>query len=172
MDSPGTHETGHPRIQAQGTKWFHSGGSTVDRVLALDILAQKRREEFWQPLYVAYVDLKAAFDSIDRNALYQLLRIVGVPEKLLSLFCSMYTGTISCVRCEGETGLWFNIDSRVRQGCVLAPDTFAVGIDRAVGRTAARAMFGVSVGESSFTDFSSPMMLLFFLNCLTCYSLL
>ena len=36
---------------------------------------------------------------------------------------------------------------------MLAPDSFAVGIDRAVGRTVARAMFGVSIGEFSFTDF-------------------
>ena len=36
---------------------------------------------------------------------------------------------------------------------MLAPDSFDVRIDRAVGRTAARAMFGVSIGESSFTDF-------------------
>jgi hypothetical protein len=107
---------------------FTPGRSTVDRVLALNTLAQKRRE-FRKSLYVAYVDLKAAFDSFDRHVLFNLLRIVGVPGKLVSLFRALYTGTISCVRCDGMLSDWFTIDSGVRQGCVLAPDSFAMGID-------------------------------------------
>lgn len=39
------------------------------------------------------------------------------------------------------------------QVCTLAPDSFAVGIDRAVGRTVTRALFGVSISEAPFTCF-------------------
>jgi hypothetical protein len=131
---------------------FTPGRSTVDRILTLNLLAQKRRE-FRQPLYAAYVDLKAAFDSIVREALYKLLKIAGIPDKLILLFRGLYTDTISCVRCEGDTSGWFRIRSGVRQGCILAPDMFDVAMDRVVGRTVARAMPGADIGEATFTDF-------------------
>jgi Reverse transcriptase (RNA-dependent DNA polymerase) len=131
---------------------FTPGRSTTDRVLALNLLAQKRRE-FRQPLYAAYIDLKAAFDSIDRDVLYKLLKIIGIPEKLILLLRGLYSDTLSCVRCEGENSSWFAINSGVRQGCVLAPDMFDVGMDRVVGRAVARAMPGASIGDASFTDF-------------------
>ena len=78
-----------------------SGRSTVDRILALCVLAQTR-QEYRQPLYAAYIDLKAAFDSVDRDALFKLLEIIGIPLKLIRLFRGLYTETVSCVRCEGE----------------------------------------------------------------------
>ena len=48
---------------------FTPGRSTVHRILTLNILAQTRRE-FHKPLFAAYVDLKAAFDSVDRQILW------------------------------------------------------------------------------------------------------
>jgi len=48
---------------------------------------------------------------------------------------------------------WFTIDSGMMQGSVLAADFFAVGINRAIGRTVACTMFGVSSRDSLFTDF-------------------
>jgi len=44
---------------------FTSGRSTMDAILALRLLSEVHRE-FSQPLHVAFVDLKAAFDSVDR----------------------------------------------------------------------------------------------------------
>ena len=69
---------------------------------------------------MAYVDLKAAFDSVDRNALWQLLSSLGIPPKILSLFMALYTATVSCVKVDGHNSEWFPILSGVRQGCVVA----------------------------------------------------
>ena len=49
---------------------FTSGRSTLDAILALQLLSEVHRE-FSQPLHVAFVDLKAAFDSVDRLALWR-----------------------------------------------------------------------------------------------------
>ena len=65
-------------------------------------LAQTRRE-YRQPLYAAYIDLKAAFDSVDRDALFKLLEIIGIPLKLIRLFRGLYTETVSCVPVWGWT---------------------------------------------------------------------
>ena len=48
---------------------FTPGRSTVDRIHTLNILAQTRME-FHKPLFAAYVDLKAVFDSVDRQVLW------------------------------------------------------------------------------------------------------
>ena len=63
---------------------FTPGRSTVDRILALNLIWQTRRE-FRQPLYATYVDLKAAFDSVYRPALWQLLTVLSVPEEIMRL---------------------------------------------------------------------------------------
>ena len=60
--------------------------STIDRILALTVLAQTRRK-YRRPLYTAYIDLKAAFDSVDSDALFKLLEIIGIPLKLIP--CSL-----------------------------------------------------------------------------------
>ena len=81
---------------------------------------QQQRREFNQPLWVAYVDLKAAFDSVDRTALWQLL-----PHQIVALFKALYSDTVSCVRADGSESEWFPVFSGVRQGCVVAPDAFS-----------------------------------------------
>ena len=54
---------------------FTLARSTIDRIATLNLILQGRRE-FQQPLWAAYVDLKAAFDSVDRSALWLLLHTV------------------------------------------------------------------------------------------------
>ena len=63
---------------------FTACRSTIDAILALRLLSEIHRE-FERPLTVAYLDIKAAFDSVDRRALWnwKALRSIGVPEVLL-----------------------------------------------------------------------------------------
>ena len=131
---------------------FTKGRSTLDRVLALNLLAQERRE-YRQPLYAAYVDLKAAFDSIDRKALYLLLAIIGILEKLVALFRALCSDVCSCVRSETTCSDWFPVETGVRQGCVLSPDAFAVAEDRMMEKVVERSELGASIGDVTVTDF-------------------
>ena len=71
--------------------------STLDAILALRLLTEIHRE-FQQPLHVAFVDLKAAFDSVDRNALWKAMRGVGVPPILMDLNIDLHTETSARVR--------------------------------------------------------------------------
>ena len=56
----------------------------IDCILALCVLT-KRRREFRQGLLAAYVDLCIAFDSVNRDALWRILGLHGVPPKLINL---------------------------------------------------------------------------------------
>ena len=109
---------------------------------------------FNRPLWMVYVDLKAAFDSVDRNALWQLLARLGIPPTILSQFMAIYTDTLSCVRVDGLNSEWFPILSGVRQGCAVAPDLFLVPTDWFMEHTTHRGMVGTTIGKDkeSFSD--------------------
>ncbi|KAI8518904.1 hypothetical protein Bbelb_021610 [Branchiostoma belcheri] len=139
------------RKQRQEQSGFTPGRSTVDRILTLRLLAEKRRE-FRKPLYAAYVDLKQAFDSVDRNALWLLLKALGVPAKLVHLLSLLYSNTSSRVKVNGLLSDSFVIKSGVRQGCVLAPTIFNVAIDHVMGRTVEQCNCGASFGDFTVTD--------------------
>lgn len=125
--------------------------SSVDRIATLLTLLQTRRE-YNRPLWIAYVDLKAAFDSVDRSALWLLLTKLGIPTKIISLMKNLYTDTFSCVRVDGQLSDWFEVKSDVRQSCMLAPDLFLAPMDWVLERTVHRGMFGVTLGDEIFTD--------------------
>ena len=100
--------------------------------------------------YAAYTDLKAALDSVDLDALFKLLEIIGSPRERIRLFRGLYTETVSCVRCEGELSQWFE----VKTGCSRwVHSAFNVAMDRILGRTVSGTHLGSSLGEAACSDF-------------------
>ena len=124
--------------------------STTDRILALRVLIE-RRLEYRQKLLAAYVDLKKAFDSVHRESLWELLRLRGIPAKLISLISALYSDTRSAVKCGGSISDSFLVGSGVRQGCVLAPTLFSVAMDWVLGRALADHP-GATIGDFKVTD--------------------
>ena len=79
------------------------GNSTTDRILALRVLVERRRESR-QGKLAAYVDLKKAFNSVHREALWDLLRLCKILAGIIELLSGLYSGTESAVKCvEGGT---------------------------------------------------------------------
>ncbi len=64
---------------------FTPGRSTLYRIIALRLLAE-RQHEYRQPLYAAYLDLRAAFTSLDRNSPWNILKTIGVPPQLVDIY--------------------------------------------------------------------------------------
>ena len=54
-------------------------------------------------MYIAFIDLKAAFDSVDHASLWAILACIGVPGKILRLFKKLYGDSQSCVRIKGNS---------------------------------------------------------------------
>ena len=123
--------------------------TTLDAILALRLLTEVHRE-FQQPLYVAFVDLKAAFDSVDRTALWKAMRGIGVPSILLDLIIDLHTATFASVRVAGHLSTSFTTTSGVRQGCVLAPALFCRAMDIIMKHVSRKA--GIQVGQHTFID--------------------
>ena len=93
--------------------------STIDHILALWVLIERRRE-FRQGLLAAYVDLCRAFDSVNWDAPCRILGLRVVPPKLIDLMSELYSGTESAVRCGGTISDLFPVVTGVCQGCALA----------------------------------------------------
>ena len=126
--------------------------STIDQISAVRLIVEKFREfRNGRSLYIAFIDLKAAFDSIDRRSLWSALEAIGLPSKLLNLFSALYDKSESCVKIGNKYSDWFPITSGVRQGCVAAPDLFNVIIDHLMTEVSPRIQ-GVYIGNYKLTD--------------------
>jgi len=134
----------HQRPEQSG---FTPKSSKIDRILALRVLTEHRRE-FWQGLLAAYVDLCKAFESVNRNALWRILGLCGVPLRLINLMSELLSGTESAVRCGDTISDLFRVVNGVCQGCVLAPTLFSACMNWILGRMTERSSHGASLGMS------------------------
>ncbi|KAH0807290.1 hypothetical protein GEV33_015500 [Tenebrio molitor] len=73
-------------------------------------------------------DLKAAFDNVERDLLWEYLRKKGINEHLVTKIEEIYEETISRVRVDGRVSECFKTYKGVRQGCPLSPSLFAAFI--------------------------------------------
>ena len=99
---------------------FTAGRSTTDAILALRLLSELHRE-FHRPLNVAFLDIKTAFDSVDRTALWKALRSKGMPDIILQLITALHENTGARIRVGQKLSSRISTTSSVRQGCILAP---------------------------------------------------
>merc|ERR1712002_185252 len=148
LDRIRPHLIKHQRAEQSG---FTPKKSTVDRILALRVLVERRRE-YDKPFYAAFVDFRKAFDSVHRGALWDLLRLRGIPAEILRLIRALYTDTESAVRWGGDTSEYFPVNAGVRQGCVLASSLFSACMDHVMERAIGRGIGGVSFADERFTD--------------------
>ncbi|KAJ2944193.1 hypothetical protein O0L34_g18171 [Tuta absoluta] len=118
-------ETLAARIYPESQCGFRGGRSTTDMIFTLRQLQEKCREHR-TPLYMAFVDLNKAFDTVSREGLYEVLRRVGCPPKLFNLVRSFHDNMNGSVMFDGERSTSFGVNRGVRQGCVLAPTLFGI----------------------------------------------
>lgn len=98
------------------------------------------------PLYMCFIDLKAAYDTVRRDILWQTVEEYGVSSKLCRLLKSLYADNQAAVRVEGELTEWFRVESGLRQGCLLSPMLFNVFFDKVVKRAFEGLSHGVRIG--------------------------
>ena len=139
------------RTQRPEQSGFTPKKSTIDRILALRILVERRRE-VQQGTLASYVDLKKAFDSVHRETLWELLRLRGIPAGIIGLMSGLYSDTESAVKCGGSISDFFPVTTGVRQGCVIAPTLFNVCMDWVLGRSVEGSSCGTSIGNFKLTD--------------------
>ena len=75
-------------------------------------------------IYFCFIDYAKAFDCVDHNKLWKILKEMGIPDYLTCLLRNLYAGREATVRTGHGTTDWFQIGKGVRQGCILSPCLF------------------------------------------------
>ena len=84
----------------------------------------EKAREFQKNIYFCFIDYAKAFDCVDHNKLWKILKEMGNPDHLTCLLRNLYAGQEATVRAGHGTTDWFQIGKRVRQGCMLLPCLF------------------------------------------------
>ena len=75
-------------------------------------------------MYFCFIDYAKAFDCVDHNKLWEILKEMGISDHLTYLLRNLYAGQEATVRTGRGTTDWFQIGKGVRQGCILSPCLF------------------------------------------------
>ena len=102
-----------------GQAGFRKGRGTRDQIANICWIMEKARE-FQKNIDFFFIDYAKAFDCVDHNKLWKILKVMGIPDHLTCLFRNLYTGQEAMVRTERGTG-WFQIGKGVCHGCALSP---------------------------------------------------
>ena len=74
--------------------------------------------------YVNGFGMAGAFDCVDHNKLWKILKEMGIPDHLTCLLRNLYTGQEATVRTGHGTTDWFQFGKGVCQSCILSPSLF------------------------------------------------
>ena len=86
--------------------------------------SSKKAREFQKNIYLCFIDYAKAFDCVDQNKLWKILKEMGIPDHLTCLLRNMYASQEATVRTGHGTTDWFQIGKGVGQGCILSPCLF------------------------------------------------
>ena len=108
-----------PDVQAD----FRKGRGTRDQIANIHWIIKIARE-FQKGIYFCFIDYAKAFDCVDHNKLWKILKEMGIQDHLTCLLRNLYAGQEATVRTGHGTTDRFQIGKGVRQGWILSPCLF------------------------------------------------
>ena len=117
-----------PRFQQYVVNWeipdgqagFRKGRGTRDQIANICWIIEKATE-FQKNIYFCFIEYAKAFDCMDHNKLWKILKEMGIPGHLTCLLRNLYAGQEATVRTGHGTTDWFQIGKGVCQSCILSP---------------------------------------------------
>ena len=98
-----------PYVQAG----FRKGRGTRDQIANIHWVMEKARE-FQKNIYFSFIGYAKAFDRVDHNKLWEILKEMGIPDHLTCLLRNLYAGQEATVRTGHGTTDWFQVGKEVR----------------------------------------------------------
>ena len=108
---------------ADGQAGFRKYWGTRDQIVNKCWIIRKVRG-FQKNIYFCFIDYAKAFDCVNHNKLWKILREMGIPDHLTCLLKNLYVGQEATVRTGHGTTDWFQIRKGVCQGYILSPCLF------------------------------------------------
>ena len=87
-------------------------------------VGSSQKQEFEKNIHFCFIDYVKAFDCVDHNKLWKILKEMEIPDHLTCLLRNLYADQDAIVRTGHEKTDWFQIGRGVRQGCILSPRLF------------------------------------------------
>ena len=84
----------------------------------------KKEESSRKKIYICFIDYAKAFDCVDHNKLWKILKDMGLPYHLTCLLRNLYASQEVTVRTGHGTTDWFQTGKGICQGCILSPCLF------------------------------------------------
>ena len=137
-----------PDVQAG----FRKGRGTRDQIANICWIIEKARE-FQKNIHFCFIDYAKAFDCVDHNKLWKILKEMGIQDYLTCLLRNLYAGQEATVRTGHGTTAWFHIGKGVCQGCILSTylfNLYAEYILRNSGLEEAQA--GIKIAGRNFNN--------------------
>ena len=110
-----------PDVQAS----FRQGRGTRDQIASISWVIGKVKE-FQKNISFCFIDYAKAFDCVDHNKLWKILKEMGIPDHLTCLLRNLYAGQEATLRTGHGTTDWFQIGKGGCQGCILSPCLFSL----------------------------------------------
>lgn len=117
------------KILKESKAGFRKGRGTRDHIFVLNSVIENRLKEKGGKLCVAFVDFKAAFDSIDRGKMLEKIWKRGIRGRMYRVISEIYKGTKALVQVGNIKTRIFGTNMGVRQGCALSSTLFDIFID-------------------------------------------
>ena len=137
-----------PDVQAG----FRKSRGTRDQIVNICWIIEKARE-FQKNIYFFFTDYAKAFDCVDHNQLWKILKEMGIPEHLTCLLRNLYAGQEATVRTGCGTTDWFQTGKGVRQGCILSPCLFTLYAEYIIGNAGLdEAQAGVKIAGRNINN--------------------
>ena len=86
--------------------------------------SSKKQESSRKNIYFCFIDYVKAFDCVNHNKLWKILKEMGIPDPLTCLLRNLYAGQKTIVRIGHGAMDWFKIGKGGCQGSVLSPCFF------------------------------------------------
>ena len=131
-----------PDVQAG----FRKGRGTRDQIANIRCIMEKPRE-FQKNIYFCFINNAKAFDCVDHNKLWKVLKEMGIPDHLTCLLRNLYAGQEATVRPRHGTTDWLQIGKGVHQSWILSPylfNLYAEYIMRDAGLEEAQAVIKIA----------------------------
>ena len=87
---------------------------------------QEKCQEQNVDLYMTFVDLTKAFDTVSRDGLWKIMAKFGWPPRYIAMVRQFHDGMQARVQNDGEYSEPFPVTNGVKQGCVMAPTLFSM----------------------------------------------
>ena len=132
---------------------FRKGRGTRDQIANICWIIEKARE-FQKNIYFCFIDYAKAFDWVDHNKLWKILKEMGIPDHMICLLRNLYASQEATVRTGYGSTDWFQIGKEVHKGCVLSPCLFNLYAEYIMRNTGLdEAQVGIKIaGEISITS--------------------